>query len=45
MVPSSCESRQWLDQIRVRVRVDNGETMHSADDVDFMTYMKKRPCL
>jgi len=39
LVLSSCKSKQWLDSIRVRarVRIDNGETMHSGDDVDFVT--------
>ena len=32
-----------VTRILLHVRVDNGETMHSADDVDFVTfsYMKK----
>ena len=30
---------------QIRVRADKGETMHSADDVDFVTYMKKRPLI
>ena len=30
MVPSSCKTM-------ARVRVDNGEIMHSADNIDFMT--------
>ena len=26
-------------------QVDKGKTMHSADDVDFVIYMKKRPLI